>query len=170
MYIPDYIADFFNKLLSYETLTTGIIVSIFTVIGNMLFFWYKSHKEKKSKIIEQQLKEFLQPLYIIFENYNLEMIEFCYQNPDNFCPGDAITGEPRAVVEKVRILLEEKSYLCNDELHKKCKEFVRWAYSINELEVYNKMQYGDGFDFKVLDSFKDYITKEYQRVKKYYLD
>ena len=53
-----------------------IIVAVFGVIGNIIYFEYRLKKEHRKEIDKEQLTKLLLPLYIIFKTNELELIEW----------------------------------------------------------------------------------------------
>jgi len=65
-----------KKLMNFdfETLIPVILVAVLTILGNIFFFKYQFKKENKWKLLQQQLTEFLLPLFYIFKKYKLDAI------------------------------------------------------------------------------------------------
>ena len=165
----DETSSFFNALLSYETLVTGITVAVVTFLGNLIFFHYKKKKERKSKILEQQLKELLLPLLFIFEDYRFKVNKIHDHNPGDFDVTEHIIYEPKEVVGQIHSLLKEKLYLSNTELHNKCLKFLHWASVVDTEEEWDNLYMRGVLGYKEVEDFKNFVTQEYEKTKNEYL-
>jgi predicted permease len=61
--------------MTLKSLIPAIIAVILTIIGNVLFFRYQFKKNKKWKILNQQLTELLLPLFYILKEDGFDISE-----------------------------------------------------------------------------------------------
>jgi hypothetical protein len=154
--------------MNLETLIPVVLVALLTVVGNVFFFNYQFRKNKKKKILNQQLVELLLPLFFVLEEDALLDIELNSDPVYNYTQTDYFLEQQRRLREKVKSILKENLYLANYEFHLSCLKFLKWAYSIDEDERFHKLM-TEGVDDKPFFLFKESVLKEYYKVKKKYL-
>ena len=153
--------------MTFEVLIPVIIVAILTTVGNILFFKYQFKKDNKWKVLNQQLKDLLLPLYYILKEDELNQSEWF--RCDNMDPHEFIAEEPKRLKEKIIHIVKEKMYLADNELHTSCIEFLEWAYRVDENERFEKSHVkGVGID-KVFLDFKSLVFTKYNKARNDYL-
>lgn len=144
-----------------------IIVAILGVIGNIAYFEYRLKKEHRKEIIKEQLTKLLLPLYIAFENDEIECISWQKSEGVNFA--EYKSEEPDRLRKPIKDVLTKNLYLADDELQMYSLLFLRWAFDEDSSERFQKlMAEGLGKD-KPLDDLRECVYKKYNEQRNKYL-
>lgn len=161
--------------MNLETLFPVFIVAILSVIGNVIFFKYQFKKNKKWKILDQQLTELLLPLFYNLKNDEFDRIklsqeEECPDTYEYYYQG-FVADRPKRLLKIIVPIVKNKLYLADDDFHKSCIEFLSWAYTSNYED--RKIDFECGTKSKEKDKafyeFKDLVYKKYNETRNKYL-
>jgi hypothetical protein len=152
--------------MNFESLSSIIIVAILSVFGNILFFNYQFRRKNTRDILQEQLTEFLLPLFYAVKEYSLQSLE--WSTYDNYEYVEDTIKEPKELLKKITPIIKNKLYLADDELHSSCIEFLKWASMFNENDAFQDMYQGS-LDCKIMDDFKVLVEKKYNQIRDKYI-
>lgn len=144
-----------------------IIVAVFGVIGNIIYFEYRLKKEHRKEIDKEQLTKLLLPLYIIFKTDELELIEWLKN--ENADPYEYESDKPDRLFKPVKKILDTNLYLADEDLQKHSLLFIEWAFKEDSYIRFQKLHSKGLKQDKVLDDFKKLIYKKYNEKRNKYL-
>jgi len=153
--------------MTLKSLIPAIIAVILTIIGNVLFFRYQFKKNKKWKILNQQLTELLLPLFYILKEDGFDISE-CIMD-ENWNMYEFIAEQPKRLKTKIIPIIKKNLYLADDNLHKVCLEFLEWAYKVDENDRFGKLLTNGFNDEEIFLRFRELIFKKYNEVRNNYL-
>ena len=140
-----------------EYLITVLIGTVGAIIGNIIYYQYRFHKEKKLEFLKMQITDLLLPLYI-----NLKDIESnTAQNNDWDSFLDRIWGDT-----EIKKISTNKLYLADSKLAHSLLEFLNNQYVVNTSDRHFKSEnIKENFEELKQEIFNEYDRKveEYQK-------
>lgn len=139
------------------------------VVGNILYFEYRSNYSKRKKILQEQLTKLLLPLYYALEEDDL--LWLMHTSNDIFGdPVSHISEMPSRLGKELREIIKNNIYLADDELHEACLNFMKWAYSGEDQNTrFDKFVAGKLDDGDTLARFQKIVKMKYDNARKKYL-
>ena len=122
--------------MNFETLFSSIIIAILSIFGNILFFRYEFKKRHKLDVLQQQLTEFLLPLFYAFKDRQLKSLE--WSDMDNYDYIEDETTKPKELLKEIVPIIKNKMYLADNELHLCCIDFLKWAVTFDENKAFQE--------------------------------
>lgn len=139
-----------------------ITTAILAILGNILYFEYRYKKENTTK----KLTKLLQPLYIILKTDELEY--HAWIKNDNANLYEYYSDMPNRLLKPIKKILNNELYLADDQLQKQSLRFLRWAYSEDSNERFEK-QTRDFKQDKAFENFRKTVYKKYNEQREKYL-
>lgn len=102
-----------------------ILVAIFGVLGNIIYFEYRLKKESNKEIQKKRLTNLLLPLYYTLKNDELAIHAWLNSEVD---PYEYESDKPERLLNSLTEIIKGNLYLADDELHTACIMFMEWAY------------------------------------------
>jgi hypothetical protein len=152
----------------HQILITVGLTAALTIIGNIIYFEYKSRNEFSRNVLRERLTKLLLPLYFTLEEDEL-ILNAEISNPD----GDPYQYESEKLIRLRKLLskiIANNIYLADDDLHAACLILLRHAYATNADERFQLLHMsGRDFDAEAVEEFKKIVTKQYEHARRQYL-
>lgn len=140
-------------------ITTAILV----ILGNILYFEYRFKKENTT----EKLTKLLQPLYIILKTDELEY--HAYAKSKTVDLYEYYSDMPERLLKPIKKILNNYLYLADDQLQRQSLKFLKWAYSEDSNERYDKLHTQALKQDKTFENFQKIVYKKYDEQREKYL-
>lgn len=150
-------------------ITVGLTASL-TIIGNILYFEYKSRHEFERQVLKEKLTRLLLPLYFVLKEDDF-ILSAIINHPDGD-PWEYDSAKFKRLLDKLRKIVSENLYLADGELHTACLDFLELAYAASDSdERFQMLMRNEEEDVagKKLEGFKTIITAQYNQTRRLYL-
>lgn len=152
-----------------QILATVVLTATLTIIGNIIYFEYKSRHEFDRKVLKERLTKLLLPLYFTLEEEDF-VLKAIINHPDGD-PWEYDSDKFKRLLDKLGKIISENLYLADGELHTACLEFLERAYTTDSGERFQMLMSNEKEDVagKKLEEFKKMIESQYNKTRKEYL-
>ncbi len=149
------------------TLLSIILVAVFGVMGNIIYFEYRLKKERRREVIRKRLTNLLLPLYYVLKEDELVIHEWLNSDADLY---EYESDKPKRLLKNLTKIIKENLYLADDELHGACLSFIEWAYRADIKERFQEVHDGELMEDKIFENFKEIVNKKYEKARKQYIE
>jgi len=150
-----------------------LITAGLTILGNIIYFEYKSRRDSSKKILRERLTKLLLPVYFILEEDGM-VLEAIANHPDGD-PWEYESGQLDRLREKLVKIVSDNLYLADDELHTACMKFLAQAYVTNPNERFQILhnrgteEAAKDVDGEAFKEFKRVVIQKYESGRRSYL-
>jgi len=143
-----------------------ILVAIFGVLGNIIYFEYRLKKERHKEILKKRLTDLLLPLYYALKNDELIIYAWLKSEAD---PYEYESEKPERLLNNLTEIIKGNLYLADDELHTACIMFMEWAYKGDSNERFQRIHDSDLAEDEILEKFIDIVYRKYNETRNEYI-
>lgn len=152
-----------------QVLVTVGLTATLSILGNILYFEYKSRHEFDRQILKERLTKLLLPLYFSLEEDDL-ILKAVINHPDGD-PYEYDSEKFERLLKKLDKIIAENLYLADGELHAACLEFLEQAYTADSSTRFQMLMSNNDEDVasKKLEEFRNVIAIQYNQTRRAYL-